>query len=37
VLKVDNNQLKWLPVELGQLPELTELWVRRFGSVDLAR
>jgi hypothetical protein len=30
-----NNQLKWLPVGLGQLPKLKELWVRRFGSSDL--
>jgi hypothetical protein len=37
VLKVHNNQLKWLPVELGQLPKLKLLLVRRFGAFDLAR
>jgi hypothetical protein len=37
MLKVRDNQLKWLPVELGQMPKLTELWVRRSGSFDLAR
>jgi hypothetical protein len=28
VLQVRFNQLKWLPAELGQLPELTRLYVR---------
>ncbi len=27
--KVDNNQLKWLPAELGHLPKLKFLFVRR--------
>jgi hypothetical protein len=36
VLKVHNNQLKWLPA-LSQLPKLKLLLVRRFGAFDLAR
>jgi hypothetical protein len=32
---VRDNQLKWLPVELGQLPKLTYLFVRRLVSFDL--
>jgi hypothetical protein len=28
-LQVFNNQLKWLPPELGHLAKLDELWVRR--------
>jgi hypothetical protein len=36
VLKVHSNQLKWLPVELGQLPKLTHLYVRPVGPCDVA-
>jgi hypothetical protein len=36
LLKLHNNQLKWLPSELGQLPKLSLLYVRRFDSFDLA-
>jgi hypothetical protein len=35
VLQVHENQLKWLPAELGQLPKLTHLYVRRLGPLDL--
>jgi hypothetical protein len=35
MLKVCDNQLKWLPVELGQLPKLMRLTVRRLGPLDL--
>ncbi len=28
MLQVHKNQLKWLPTELGQLPNLTQLYVR---------
>jgi hypothetical protein len=35
LLKVDNNQLKWLPSELGQLPKLEQLLVRRLDPFDL--
>jgi hypothetical protein len=34
-LKVDGNQLKWLTAELGQLPKLTDLYVRHLGPLDL--
>jgi hypothetical protein len=30
MLQVSNNQLKWLPAELGQLPKLEGLVVRRW-------
>jgi hypothetical protein len=33
VLKAHNNQLKWLPAELGQLPKLTHLTVRHLGPM----
>jgi hypothetical protein len=33
VLQVHNNAIKWLPVELGQLPKLTHLHVRLVGSI----
>jgi hypothetical protein len=33
--KVDNNQLNWLPAELGQLPKLKFLNVRHLGPLDL--
>jgi hypothetical protein len=37
ILQVWNNQLKWLPTELGQLTKLEELHVRRtLGPFDLA-
>jgi hypothetical protein len=35
VLQADDNQLKWLPSELGQLQKLTRLYVRRLGPLDL--
>ncbi len=35
MLKVHNNQLKWLPAELGQLPKLTYLYVRHLGPLHL--
>jgi hypothetical protein len=35
VLQVSNNQLKWLPSELGLLPKLTHLFVRRLGPFDV--
>jgi hypothetical protein len=35
LLQVGNNQLKWLPAELGQLPKLTHFFVRRLGPLDL--
>jgi hypothetical protein len=31
MLKVCDNLIKWLPVELGQLPKLTHLYVRHLG------
>jgi hypothetical protein len=31
--QVHNNQLKWLPVVLGQLPKLTRLFVRHLGPM----
>jgi hypothetical protein len=33
-LKLHNNQLKWLPPELGQLPKLTHLFVRHLGPLN---
>jgi hypothetical protein len=32
---VSGIQLKWLPAELGQLPKLEKLLVRRLGPLDL--
>jgi hypothetical protein len=33
VLQVGNNQLKWLPAELSQLPKLTHVFVRLLGPL----
>jgi len=33
VLKIHDNELKWLPAELGQLPNLTRLFVRHLNPL----